>query len=488
MNSSKQADGNRFNFRTLLICLITLGGLWWAGDLAAQHSNAASYFRKPEKIVYEDFLFASAIAEKDFQEKHPKLGVFYEYQQESPKTLLKKSEHLLVDKLNSFVQEGYPITRLRLVRYCLGKDVFDTRSEEKTVSAEDLSLSNDLGLALTNPESKANLDKDEIAKAFPDDCMRHFFWRTYYEKRNESNAAKKETELLRISIKPIQSHIVNVIITDSLTVFVGLIIFLVLLARKKLFLPGTNTSDNLIYPKPKGVLFSILSVVYVAVCGSMLCTTIDLVLRLYIATSTASAIRYYLIYPAQLIGIYFLAIKQQGLNIWQGIGLRSTTKDETKRLVLQGIAAFFVLSFLSSATIWISMILPSAIIEDSSLDMLVMSVNRSITIPLIIVVTITGPFVEEAIFRGYLYQILRTKIAQSTAMILTAALFSASHFHFNPYTAGHHFLMGLVTIYIFVRTRSLLPAIICHSVWNATVSISLLAGLCKYYSVQKVLF
>ena len=459
-----------------------------AADLAAKHTDITSYFRKPEKIVYEDFLFASAIAERDFQERHPKLAIFYEYQQESPKTLLKKSEHLLVDKLNRFVQEGYPITRLRLVRYCLGKDVFDTRNEEKTVSAEDLMLSNVMGLALTNPKSKAEIDKKKVAKAFPDDCMRHFFWRTYYEKRNESNAANEETELLRTSIKPIQTHIANLIITDSLTVLVGLIILLVLLARKKLFIPGADSSDNLIYPKPKSILFSILSVVYVAVSVSMLCTTIDCVLRLYIAAPAASAIRYYLIYPAQLIGIYFFAIKQQGLDIWQGIGLHSTSKSETRQLVLEGIAAFFVLSFLSSVTIWISMVLPSPIIEESSLDMLVQSVNRSITIPLIIVVAITGPIVEEAIFRGYLYQILRTKIAQSTAMILTAALFSASHFHFNPYTAGHHFLMGLVAVYVFVRTKSLLPATICHSVWNATVSISLLAGLCKYYSVQKVLF
>ncbi len=66
-------------------------------------------------------------------------------------------------------QEGYPLTRLRLVKFCLGEDVFDTAGAEKTAAPEDLLLSNNMGLALTNPQSKAGVNEEEIAKAFPDD-------------------------------------------------------------------------------------------------------------------------------------------------------------------------------------------------------------------------------------------------------------------------------------------------------------------------------
>lgn len=488
MKASKQADGNEFNIKTLLICLITAGALWWASDFAGQKAPKPPFFRDQEKIVYEDFLFASAIAELDFQERHPKLGIFYEYQQEPSKVLLKRTKTILVDKLGSFVQDGYPLTRLRLVKYCLGEDVFDTANEEKTVTADDNSLANKLGLALTQQKSKAEVSKDEIARALPDQCMRHFFWRTYYEKRNETDNSKIEAEALRQSIKPIQTHITNVIIADFLVVLVGLIIFCVLLRRKEFSMPCTETSDDLIYPKPKSVLFSIFSVAYVAFCGSMLCSTIDFILRNFIATPIAGGLRFLLVYPSQLVAIYFFAIKQQGITLRQGIGLRPIAEGEMKNLLLTGVAAFFVLSFLSSVSLWMAMFFPSPIIEDSSLDIIVKSVNRSITIQILIVVTILAPFVEEALFRGYLYPSLRTKCVQSTAMFLTAALFCASHFHLNPYTAFHHFLMGLTTVYVFVKTKSLIPAIVCHSIWNATVSISLVIGLCQYYSVQKIFY
>lgn len=493
MNSSNQTDAGRFNLKTLLICLITVVSLLWIGDLAKKGVSKTVLSGQPEKIAYEDYLFASAVAEKDFQEKHPKIGKLYELQEQSSIALLKKSKQLIVDKLNSLTQEGYPLTRLRLVKFCLGEDVFDTAGAEKTAAPEDLLLSNNMGLALTNPQSKAGVNEEEIAKAFPDDCMRHYFWRAYFEKNNQPEAAKKETELLRSSISSIQRHVVNVIIADAFTVSIGLILFFALLLRKKLSLSeeeaAGDAAANLIYPKPKSVLYSLASVIYVLVCGSLLCSAIESFLKWFLPLSTACAIRFLLIYPVELILIYFFAIKQQGLSLFQGISLRPTaTRSEAKQLILCGLAAFFVLSFLSNILLWIEMYLPSPIVEDSSLDVLAISVNRSIAIPILIVVTILAPFVEEAMCRGYLYRSLRTKTSQVTAILLTAALFSASHLHLNPYTAVHHFLMGLVTVFVFIKTKSLIPSIICHSIWNATISISLVTALCQYYSVNKILF
>lgn len=81
-----------------------------------------------------------------------------------------------------------------------------------------------------------------------------------------------------------------------------------------------------------------------------------------------------------------------------------------------------------------------------------------------------APIGEELLFRAYLYSALRTRFGPWPSILLSAAAFGAVH----PYS-----LMGLIAVgasgaiwaWAYERTRSLWPALLCHSLMNTSVVI-----------------
>jgi len=81
-------------------------------------------------------------------------------------------------------------------------------------------------------------------------------------------------------------------------------------------------------------------------------------------------------------------------------------------------------------------------------------------------IAVFAPIGEELLFRGYLLQALENHWQDITRAILVTALAFAI-IHLNPYWVIQAYLMGVVLGYLSWRTNSVLPAIICHGVYNA---------------------
>ncbi|MDH4414053.1 MAG: CPBP family intramembrane metalloprotease [Rhizobium sp.] len=104
---------------------------------------------------------------------------------------------------------------------------------------------------------------------------------------------------------------------------------------------------------------------------------------------------------------------------------------------------------------------------------------------LMLLILISTAFVglsEETMFRGILFQALRTRVKLWPAMIWTSVLFGSVHI-LNALTTGEFLnallqaftatLSGFAFIAILVRTGSIWPAIIYHALWDfGTFSIS----------------
>jgi len=88
---------------------------------------------------------------------------------------------------------------------------------------------------------------------------------------------------------------------------------------------------------------------------------------------------------------------------------------------------------------------------------------------------VAAPIQEELIFRGLLQSVVaRVLCARSSfplATILVAVLFGAIHAPMGLVTVLLAFLLGLVTGYLRAQSRSLLPAIIVHAMFNIAGSI-----------------
>lgn len=79
-------------------------------------------------------------------------------------------------------------------------------------------------------------------------------------------------------------------------------------------------------------------------------------------------------------------------------------------------------------------------------------------------VTVVVPMIEETIFRGFVYAGLRRHWPVFTAAVGSALLFAAMHHSTEALVPIG--LIGLVLAFVYERTRSLLPAVICHGLHN----------------------
>jgi membrane protease YdiL (CAAX protease family) len=82
-----------------------------------------------------------------------------------------------------------------------------------------------------------------------------------------------------------------------------------------------------------------------------------------------------------------------------------------------------------------------------------------------LMVGITGPVLEEVLFRGIILEGFLTRYRPFPSIVLSALLFGL--FHMNPWQFIPGFLIGLLLGYIYLKTRSLIPVILVHMVNNS---------------------
>lgn len=88
-----------------------------------------------------------------------------------------------------------------------------------------------------------------------------------------------------------------------------------------------------------------------------------------------------------------------------------------------------------------------------------------------LVVAVIGPIVEEVLFRGFLYRLLRKRLPIWAAVLISAAVFSVGHG--IPVLIPVLFYLGVVFALVVERTRSLYCSIILHVVQNSVALLAL---------------
>ena len=89
-------------------------------------------------------------------------------------------------------------------------------------------------------------------------------------------------------------------------------------------------------------------------------------------------------------------------------------------------------------------------------------------------VLIIAPVVEEIIFRGYIYRILKTKVPIMFAIIISSILFS--FIHYNVLSFILLFVLSIFLTYIYERNGSIMCPIIIHSLFNLIMSALIICG------------
>ncbi len=85
---------------------------------------------------------------------------------------------------------------------------------------------------------------------------------------------------------------------------------------------------------------------------------------------------------------------------------------------------------------------------------------------IILAVVVCAPLLEEIVFRGLIYTVLKKHSATWIAALISAVVFGAVHG--NMLQAIYAGIMGLVCVYVYEMTESLLGSILVHLGFNAT--------------------
>ncbi|MFT3735008.1 MAG: CPBP family intramembrane metalloprotease [Rhodocyclaceae bacterium] len=90
---------------------------------------------------------------------------------------------------------------------------------------------------------------------------------------------------------------------------------------------------------------------------------------------------------------------------------------------------------------------------------------------MLLLTCVLAPILEEMLFRGIILRSFLQQYPARSALIASALLFGAAHL--NPYQFVTASLMGYLSGWLYLRSRSLLPSIILHAGNNIGVSISI---------------
>lgn len=169
-------------------------------------------------------------------------------------------------------------------------------------------------------------------------------------------------------------------------------------------------------------------------------------------------------YAVQLGGVAFLSHRHRR-GLWDAIALG----DPTATRIWRSAASVFLLLVATRAasTLWGAILgamgwrAPG---DSGVLGELLRAGPVGVAL-VVAVAVVVGPFVEELVFRGVMASALRARFGNSTAILVSAALFSL--YHVTPWLFVQMFALGCALAWLASNRRTLWPAIALHALYNA---------------------
>ena len=173
--------------------------------------------------------------------------------------------------------------------------------------------------------------------------------------------------------------------------------------------------------------------------------------------------------PAVLYA-YLLAFKPYRVGFLEAIWLRAHIgKMGPFRLILSGLLTWCV----AVPTVMIAYLIASRFFgsqgSSNPIIALVLEAARSsnymATALFYITLGVLAPLCEETLFRGFLYRTLRNKFSVGTSLFVSASIFALVHMDMGALVPL--LCLGWLFGFVFERTKSLLPSIVAHGLWNS---------------------
>jgi membrane protease YdiL (CAAX protease family) len=172
-------------------------------------------------------------------------------------------------------------------------------------------------------------------------------------------------------------------------------------------------------------------------------------------------------------GIYVLLFRKKEINLFQRCSFKKISLKNSSLIIFSSLG----LALLSGSLVNLLISkFPSYMETSSAIESNATSVLGVISVVLII------PIFEEILFRGLIYNELKTHLNIILAIILQSVIFAAAHG--NMLQGIYTFIMGVILAIVYNRTGSIIAPILFHIMYNLLGSIVLpfiLSDIDGYY-------
>jgi membrane protease YdiL (CAAX protease family) len=167
--------------------------------------------------------------------------------------------------------------------------------------------------------------------------------------------------------------------------------------------------------------------------------------------------------------IWFFAVRNHSVKFAEAVRFRWKTKRRGPiGLFFAGVATWYAAIPLVIASTLVSSHFGSQGSSNPIVAVVLSSVKESNPLAVVLFLITLGvlpALCEETLFRGFLYTSLRRKFGVFISIVFSATLFSLAHFDVGG--ALQLFVLGALFAFVFERTKSLIPAMVAHCMWNS---------------------
>lgn len=176
--------------------------------------------------------------------------------------------------------------------------------------------------------------------------------------------------------------------------------------------------------------------------------------------------------------IWYLAIRPFKLPFWNTLKLKSKVENRgIFKLVTAGVLTWYACIPIVAGAVFVSTKLGSKGSDNPIVAVVMAAAKEADFLGIVLFIIALGvlpALVEELLFRGFLYTALRRKLSIFPSLVISAFVFSAIHLDLGGFL--QLFCLGFVFAFILEKTRSLVPSMIAHCMWNSCTFIMALVA------------
>lgn len=129
-----------------------------------------------------------------------------------------------------------------------------------------------------------------------------------------------------------------------------------------------------------------------------------------------------------------------------------------------GAAAAVVMMIVGSVAGFIQQALFHIKGKQQAVELFTTTHDKSLIIGLVVIAVFFAPFVEELVFRGFLFNVLLRRLPMAAAVALDGIIFGAAHL--DAAASFPLVCVGAVLAYVYYRTGSLTTSMFAHGTFN----------------------